>query len=86
MITIYLYLNISIIVEDAHFNVYVRLLDFYRSAPKVILQGLYSHASDVWSFGVVAWEVYAAFTNGVSSREQTLPYFDLSDNEVIPYW
>lgn len=57
----------------------------YRSAPEVILQGRYSHISDVWSFGVVAWELYAAFTNGVSSREQTLPYFDLSHNEVIPY-
>ncbi|KAL9964999.1 hypothetical protein ACROYT_G028722 [Oculina patagonica] len=54
------------------------------SAPEVILQGLYSHASDVWSFGVVAWELNAAFTNGVNYREQTLPYFDLSDNEILP--
>ena len=64
----------------AHLNGMV--LAFHRSPPEVILQGLYSHVSDVWSFGVLAWELYTAFTNGVSSRDQTLPYFDLSNDEV----
>ena len=73
----------NIIVKEVHLN--ESLLFFYRSAPEVILQGLYSHASDAWSFGVVAWELYAAFTNAVSSREQALPYFDLTHDEVMPY-
>jgi len=51
----------------------------------VITQGRYSHASDVWSFGVVAWELYAALTNGARFRERTLPYFHISNDEVIPY-
>lgn len=54
------------------------------SAPEVILQGLYSHASDVWSFGVVAWELYAAVTNGARFRERTLPYFHISNDEILP--
>ena len=51
----------------------------------MILQGRYSHASDVWSFGVVAWEVYATLTYGVRSRERTLPYFNITNDEVITY-
>ena len=51
----------------------------------MILQGHYSHASDVWSFGVLAWELYAALTNGARFRERTLPYFHISNDEVIPY-
>ena len=51
----------------------------------MILQGHYSKASDVWSFGVVAWELYAALPNGVRSRERTLPYINITNDEVIPY-
>lgn len=51
----------------------------------MILQGHYSHASDVWSFGVVVWELYAALADGVRSREQTLPYFSITNDEVIQY-
>lgn len=51
----------------------------------MILQGHYSHASDVWSFGVVVWELYEALANRVRSREQTLPYFNITNDEVIPY-
>lgn len=63
------------------------LLAFHRSAPEVILQEHHSHASDVWSFGVVAWELFAAQTHSVKSLEKslTLPYFDLTHDEVTPF-
>ncbi|CAH3146938.1 unnamed protein product [Pocillopora meandrina] len=52
------------------------------SAPEVNFKGRYSHASDVWSFGVLAWELFAAFSSGENLPERTFPYHDLLDHVV----
>lgn len=44
------------------------------AAPEVIAYGKHTSASDVWSFGVVMWEV-------MSYGER--PYWDMSDQEVL---
>jgi len=46
------------------------------TAPEVFLYHKYYKESDVWSFGVVIWEV---FENG------KIPYFDLENKEVLDY-
>lgn len=53
-----------------------------RSAPEVILDGYYTHASDVWSFGILAWELYTSFADGLDGRDSSLPFFDLDNQEV----
>jgi len=56
---------------------------FYRSAPEVILDGHYTHASDVWAFGILAWELYTSFTTGQDGpRDLSVPFFDLERHEV----
>ena len=54
----------------------------FRSAPEVISQGRYSHASDVWSFGVLAWELFAAFYDSNIMPRQTIPYYNHTNDEV----
>ena len=56
----------------------------FRSAPEVISQGRYSHASDVWSFGVLAWELFAAFYDSNIMPRQTIPYYNHTNDEVTP--
>ena len=55
---------------------------FRRSAPEVILDGHYTHASDVWAFGILAWELYTSFTSGQDGRDLSVPFFDLKKEEV----
>lgn len=43
------------------------------AAPEVIAHGKHTASSDVWSFGIVMWEV-------MSYGER--PYWDMSDQEV----
>ena len=59
-----------------------RIHNFYRSAPEVILDGHYTHASDVWSFGILAWELYTSFATGQDGRHLSVPFFDLEKHEV----
>lgn len=44
-----------------------------RAAPEVLDKSQYSHASDVWSYGIVCWEVFTYGSN---------PYKWLSNQEV----
>nr|XP_058966526.1 tyrosine-protein kinase JAK2-like isoform X2 [Pocillopora verrucosa] len=53
------------------------------SAPEVILDGHYTHASDVWSFGILAWELYTSFADGLDGRDSSLPFFDLGNEEIL---
>ena len=49
----------------------------------MIQSGHYTHAADVWSFGVLSWELYIAATAGqAATADDILPYKDISDDEV----
>ena len=54
---------------------------FNRSAPEVILDGYYSHASDVWAFGILGWELYASYQYG-QEQQFSIPYHWLDDDKV----
>ncbi|XP_068725930.1 uncharacterized protein [Montipora capricornis] len=55
------------------------------SAPEVILDGYYSHASDVWAFGILAWELYASYQYGQEEQQFSRPYHWLDNDEILPY-
>ena len=55
---------------------------FYRSAPQVILEGHYTHASDVWALGITAWELYTSFTIGQDRQELSVPFYDIETEKV----
>lgn len=42
------------------------------------LDGYYTHASDVWAFGILAWELFVSFTSG----EDLQPYNNLPEKKV----
>ena len=50
----------------------------------MVLDGYYTHASDVWAFGILAWELYTSFTNGQDGRDFSVPFYDLKNDEVNP--
>jgi len=53
-----------------------------RCAPEVILENHYSHASDVWAFGILAWELYTSFAVGQSDIRASLPYHSIGSDKV----
>lgn len=48
----------------------------------MILENNFSHASDVWAFGILAWELYTAFATGQEEKGYSVPYCDLVVDEV----
>lgn len=44
--------------------------------PEVILYGEYSESTDIWSYGVLVWEVFS---------DGKLPYTGIDDNHVVSY-
>lgn len=48
----------------------------------MILEGHYTHASDVWALGIIAWELYTSFTIGQDRQELSVPFYDIEPKEV----
>ena len=46
------------------------------------MDGHYTHASDVWAFGILAWELYQSFQHGESNPLFSTPYFWLDNDQV----
>lgn len=46
------------------------------------MDGYYSHASDVWAFAILAWELYQSFQHGKNNQQFSIPYFWLDNDQV----
>ena len=46
------------------------------------MDGYYSHSSDVWAFGILAWELYASYQYGQEEQQFSRPYNWLANDEV----
>ena len=51
----------------------------------MILENHYSHASDVWAFGILAWELYTSFAVGQNDILASLPYHNIGSDKVNVY-
>ena len=50
----------------------------------MISDGLYTHASDVWAFAILAWELYASYSAGQERRDLSMPYHGFYNDGVNP--
>ena len=57
-------------------------MEVLPSTPEVILENHYSHASDVWAFGILAWELYTTYAVGQNDVLASLPYHNISSDKV----
>ena len=49
----------------------------------MILEGRYAHASDVWAFAILAWELYESYSaSGQDRRKKSVPYHFLQNDQV----
>ncbi|PRP86677.1 putative leucine-rich repeat receptor-like protein kinase [Planoprotostelium fungivorum] len=62
--------------ETTSYHLQSKMIPFRWTAPEVLRQQAATVKSDVWSFGIVCWEI---FSKGL------LPYADLSNMEVVEH-
>ncbi|XP_074612250.1 uncharacterized protein LOC141866614 isoform X4 [Acropora palmata] len=55
------------------------------SSPEVNMDGYYSHASDVWAFGILAWELYQSFQHRENNQQFSIPYFWLDNDQILEH-
>eukprot|EP01117_Protostelium_nocturnum_P018525 TRINITY_DN7768_c0_g1_i1.p1 TRINITY_DN7768_c0_g1~~TRINITY_DN7768_c0_g1_i1.p1 ORF type:complete len:1193 (+),score=287.92 TRINITY_DN7768_c0_g1_i1:35-3580(+) len=59
--------------ENSVYSTKEKTLPYRWCAPEVILEGISTTQSDVWSFGVVVWEIFS---------KAALPYADLTNEQI----